>query len=77
MNPFKKKSRTEQIEEYAEDIVKELFISKFTYEEIAMIANLIKPKIKHRLEERDKALDERQKELDLQQLELTNAKNLL
>ncbi len=70
MNPFKKKSRTEQIEETAESIVLELFLSKYNYEEIAIIVNLIKPKIKHRL-------DERQKELDLQQLELTNAKNLL
>jgi len=70
MNPFKTKSRAELIEEKAESIVLDLFISKWSYEEIVAIDNLIKPKIAHRI-------DERQKEVDLLQLEITNAKNSL
>jgi len=70
MNPFKTKSRAELIEEKAEQIVLDLFISKWSYEEIVSIANQIKPKIAHRI-------DERQKEVDLLQLEITNAKNSL
>jgi len=70
MNPFKTKSRAELIEEKAESIVLDLFISKWSYEEIVAITNQIKPKISHRI-------DERQKEVDLLQLEITNAKNNL
>jgi hypothetical protein len=70
INPFKSKSKAELIEEKAESIVMDLFISKWSYEEIAAIASQIIPKITHRL-------DERQKEVDLHQLDITNAKNAL
>jgi len=63
---YKKKSRAELIEEKALSIVDDIFITKFTYEEIAVIVSLIKPKALLKLEQR-------QLELDKQQLEVTNA----
>lgn len=70
MNFFKKKSRTELVEERAESIVSDLFISGFSPEEIANIIFLAKKNAKHRLEER-------QKEIDLELLNINNAINLL
>jgi len=65
-NIFKTKSRAELIEEKALSIVDDIFITKFTYEEIAVIVSMIKPKALLKLEQR-------QHELDKQQLEVTNA----
>lgn len=70
MRIFKTKSKAEQIEETAENIVLELFMSKYKYEDIAVIINLAKHKTKQKLELR-------QKELDIEQLELNNSINLL
>ena len=56
-NPFRTKSKAELMEEKAESIVMDLFISKWSYEEIAAITNLIKPKTMHRLDERQKEAD--------------------
>jgi len=67
---FKKKSRAELIEDKADSIVSDMFIMKFSYEEIAAIALAVKAKTKHKIELR-------QAELDLDQLDITNAKNSL
>jgi len=67
---FKKKSRAELIEDKAESIVSDMFVTKFSYEEIALIAIAVKAKTKHKI-------GLRQKELDLELLNVTNAKNML